>query len=90
MIPTWGVSNGTLCEFSTRCFKALETALHDQVAWPGQSECESIVKEFASLGFSNCVGLIDGFLLSLSQHLKEDGELLQPEAHVLYQHPSHL
>lgn len=74
LIPTWGVSVGSLNNFTKRCFFALEAALKGQLRWPGRAERQTIAQEFALKGFPGCVGLIDGTLVPLSQRPKEDGE----------------
>ncbi|CAM6128040.1 unnamed protein product [Calypogeia fissa] len=74
LIPTWGISNGSLCNFTTRCFTALNLALKGVLKWPESAECKRIAAEFAKKGFPNCVGLIDGTLIPLAQRPKDSGE----------------
>jgi hypothetical protein len=74
MIPTWGVSNGSLVNFTKRCFVALQYALKGFLKWPNRSERQTLSSEFAKKGFPGCVGLIDGTYIPLSQRPKEGGE----------------
>lgn len=74
LIPTWGVSTGSLVNFSKRCFVALESVLAEEVQWPNREQREVIKQHFTGYGFSGCVGLIDGSLIPLSQGPKVDGE----------------
>jgi hypothetical protein len=46
MIPTWGVSHGSVCKFSSRCFDALEVALKPILRWPRRAERRAIGEEF--------------------------------------------
>jgi hypothetical protein len=43
MIPIWGVSVGSLCNFTRRCFVALESVLKNFLRWPNRSERQSIL-----------------------------------------------
>ncbi|CAM6082673.1 unnamed protein product [Calypogeia fissa] len=74
LIPTWGVSHGTLHNFTSRCFVALEDALKPYLQWPVRAERRRIADKFSKKGFPGCVGLIDGTLIPLSQRPKESGE----------------
>lgn len=74
MMPTWGVNSGSLTNFTKCCFRALNTTLKDSIKWPNAMEHHQIHMEFSKLGFPNCVGLIDGTLLLLSQRPKVSGE----------------
>ncbi|CAM6094683.1 unnamed protein product [Calypogeia fissa] len=74
LIPTWGVSNGSLCNFTKRTLIALDSALHGVIRWADRAERRRISEEFAKKGFSGCVGLIDGTLIPLTQRPKNSGE----------------
>lgn len=74
LIPTWGVSTGSLCNFTNRCFVAMEAALKDHLRWPERAERRAISQEFAKKGFPGCVGLIDGTIMPISQRPHESGE----------------
>lgn len=58
MIPTWGVSNGSIVSFTHCCFIALDDALVEDVFWPDCRGRESISSKFAKLDFPRCIGLV--------------------------------
>lgn len=70
LIPNWGVSNGSLVNFSKRCFVALK----DQIKWPTGRDRTPVLDAFARLGFRGCIGLIDGSLMPLTQRPHLHGE----------------
>lgn len=74
MMLTWGVSSGSLVNFTKRSFYALDVALHDCLKWPTTMERHQIQLEFSKLRFPNCIGLIDGTLLPLLQRPKVSRE----------------
>lgn len=74
MMPTWGISNGFVVNFCQCCFIALESILARVFTWPSSDERASISTKFAKHWFPDCVGLIDGLLLPLSQCPRDDGE----------------
>lgn len=51
LIPTLGVSNGSLCNFSKCCFLTLEKALVDQIKWLDRIERSQISEAFGRLAF---------------------------------------
>lgn len=67
MIPTWGVSCGSIVNYSKRCFVALESVLSEYIQWPTRAEQEFDSQAFGRMGFPGCIGLIDGSLCPLSQ-----------------------
>lgn len=54
MIPTWGVSNGSLVLFTKRCFPTLEFFFNNKIRWPNSRERESLSDEFARFGYPRC------------------------------------
>ncbi|KAL3689034.1 hypothetical protein R1sor_015343 [Riccia sorocarpa] len=70
----WGVSHGTLVNFTCRVLIAIEDILSGQLQWPSPHERRQIFEAFAEKGFPGCVGLIDGTLVELLQRPAFDGE----------------
>ncbi|KAL3699612.1 hypothetical protein R1sor_017634 [Riccia sorocarpa] len=64
-----------MVNFTSRVMEALECRLGGEVKWPDRAERRRISDEFSSKGFPNCVGLIDGTMIPLSQRPHFDGEV---------------
>lgn len=73
-LMTYGVSTGSVHNYTMRCMVAVEETLKDAVKWPKLQERREIAAHFAKTGFLGCVGLIDGTLFPLSQRPGIDGE----------------
>ncbi|KAL3679785.1 hypothetical protein R1sor_022741 [Riccia sorocarpa] len=58
----WGVSHGSLVNFTRRVLIALEDVLRRELEWPRAPERHRISEAFANKGFPGYVGLIDGTL----------------------------
>jgi hypothetical protein len=70
----WGVSTGSIHNFTMRCITALEHTLKGQVRWPNRQERQQIFDAFALKGFPGCVELIDDTTFPLTQRPAIDGE----------------
>ncbi|KAL3691343.1 hypothetical protein R1sor_004994 [Riccia sorocarpa] len=70
----WGVSHGTLVNFTKRVMTAIEDLLAGELKWPSPRERQVISEAFAEKGFPGCIGLIDGTLVELIQRPRFDGE----------------
>ncbi|KAL3685319.1 hypothetical protein R1sor_003341 [Riccia sorocarpa] len=70
----WGISHGSMVNYTNRVMIALESCMGHEIAWPDRQGRASIAEHFAALGFPGCVGLVDGTLVKLSQRPRDDGE----------------
>ncbi|KAL3685950.1 hypothetical protein R1sor_003972 [Riccia sorocarpa] len=70
----WGISHGSLVNFTRRVLIAIEDMLRRELQWPTPQERQRISEAFTEKGFPGCVGLIDGTLVELVQRPHFDGE----------------
>ncbi|KAL3682460.1 hypothetical protein R1sor_000482 [Riccia sorocarpa] len=70
----WGVSHGSMMNYTNRVMTALESAMGHEIIWPDRQERAVNFVHFAKLGFHGCIGLVDGTLVKFSQWPRDDGE----------------
>ncbi|KAL3693772.1 hypothetical protein R1sor_007423 [Riccia sorocarpa] len=70
----WGISHGSLVNFTRRVLIAIEDTLRRELQWPTPQERQRISEAFTEKRFLGCVGLIDGTLVELVQMPHFDGE----------------
>ncbi|KAL2642651.1 hypothetical protein R1flu_010238 [Riccia fluitans] len=63
----WGVSHGTIVNYTKRVLVAIEDRLAGELKWPREDERRKIFEAFEEKGFPGCVGLIDGTLVQIIQ-----------------------
>ncbi|KAL3687147.1 hypothetical protein R1sor_013456 [Riccia sorocarpa] len=71
----WGISHGSMVNYTNRVMIALESCLGHEIAWPDRQGRAAIAEHFAALGFQVCVGLVDGTLVKLSQRPRDNGKM---------------
>jgi hypothetical protein len=59
----WGLSTGSMCNYTIRCITTIKDALASLISWPTHEEIEMILQKIAKKGTPRCVGLIDGTTL---------------------------
>lgn len=72
-----GFSEGSMTKFKGRVISALidVNQAHKIVTWPDEAERKVISRTFALKGQPNCVGIVDGTYVMLSQRPHLDGEV---------------
>ena len=71
----FGISKGSVTDFTRRCMIAIEAELGKLVRWPNREERVLTSKRIQHYHyFKNCIGYVDGTHLKLSQKPKVDGE----------------
>ncbi|KAL3687637.1 hypothetical protein R1sor_013946 [Riccia sorocarpa] len=55
-----------MVNYTNRVMTAIESAMGHEIAWPDRQERAVNSAHFAGLGFSGCIGLVDGTLLNFA------------------------
>ena len=71
----FAISVGSVVKFEDRVMQALMELKGKYLSWPDSNERERISSEFAKLGFSGCVGIVDGSHAVLFQRPGVDGDV---------------
>ncbi|CAH7689472.1 hypothetical protein PPACK8108_LOCUS24557, partial [Phakopsora pachyrhizi] len=71
----FGVGEGTVVLYTTQVIQAIHNMKDYKVKWPSKEEQKESFQVMQLEGFPNCVGLVDGTSLSLSQKPALDGNV---------------
>jgi hypothetical protein len=75
---SFGVSYGTVCQFTVRVFSAVLSLLESEIKWPNATEREETSRRFRdNYGLPGAVGIVDGTPVVLMQRPHIDGEVFR-------------